>query len=145
MNNTRKDQDENFGLHAQKAAAILSESWSPVLTRTRDKTCFASVTTPTRANSGSICLKISQHTYFGQRNRGKISAKLSDQLDKFFKVHEVLERAFFDKFRLCRPIRPMKLGGMRQMRPYLESSHQDESNGISMSSIRQSIDAKTLV
>ena len=73
-------------------------------------------------------------------------AKLSDQLENFFKVHEVLERAFFDNFRLCRPVRPLKLGGMRQMRPpYLESSHQDESNSISLRSIRQSFDAKTLV
>ena len=106
---------------------------------------FFCVNTPTMANPGLIWLKLSQNTYFGQRNRGKIGAKLSDQLENCFKVHEVPERAFFDNFRLRRPVRPLKLGGMRQMRPYLESSHRDESTGISLSSIRQSIDAKTLV
>ena len=72
-------------------------------------------------------------------------AKLSYQLENFLKLHEVPERAFFGNFRLRSPIRPLKVGQLRQMIPYLESSHQDKSNGISFSLIRQSIDAKTLV
>ena len=61
-----------------------------------ENSSFFCVSRPTRANPGSILMKLSGNMYFDQENRRKMWAKLSDQLEKFFLFEECQICAFVE-------------------------------------------------